>query len=90
MTAESFLPNVKENRVFQKNRKDFEKKMKIHRGRVVTQQAQSNCINLRIANVSWDKLDTGDSSEVPLSKSERRKLAKLGKPLADAGVYYLK
>ena len=70
-------------------RKDEDKVMKIRWGRVPAQQAQSNCINLNMANVSWDELFFSINTDEGVAKSqkERKELAELGKPFAEAGVW---
>lgn len=66
---------------------DKEKLMTIYWGRVELQQAQSLCTNLSISNLSYDDVFGDHVSEVTVSKRDRRQLAEMGKPLAEAGLW---
>ena len=72
---------------YRKNYSEDSKTMIIRWGRVETRTAQSMCTSLEMANLRWEEVYAKDGSEVSLPQAERKELARLGKPLAEAGVW---
>ena len=68
-------------------REDAEKIVTISWGRVDAQQAQSDCVNLGIANISWDEIKMMEEQRISTTQQERLELASLGKPFAEVGIW---